>query len=64
MAVAVVSLLSVIAYANSSYSESRFPSVPKLVHSFRSRIRAAAVWTRLMFFIMPLVFVVSIARAG
>ncbi|GAA5843656.1 hypothetical protein JCM3766R1_007199 [Sporobolomyces carnicolor] len=41
MAVAAVSLLSVIAYANSSY-----------------------MWTRLMFFIMPLVFVVSIARAG
>ncbi|GAA6024179.1 hypothetical protein JCM11491_006671 [Sporobolomyces phaffii] len=41
MAVAAVSLLSVIAYANSSY-----------------------MWTRLLFFIMPLVFIVSIARAG
>ncbi|GAA5904662.1 uncharacterized protein JCM6883_003860 [Sporobolomyces salmoneus] len=41
MAVAAVSLLSMIAYANSSY-----------------------MWTRLLFFIMPLVFIVSIARAG
>ncbi|GAA5884396.1 hypothetical protein JCM16303_003669 [Sporobolomyces ruberrimus] len=41
MAVAALSLLSVIAYSNSSY-----------------------MWTRLLFFLMPLVFIVSIARAG
>ncbi|GAA5844841.1 hypothetical protein JCM5353_006404 [Sporobolomyces roseus] len=41
MAIAALSILSLIAYSNSSY-----------------------MWTRLLFFLMPLVFIVSIARAG
>ena len=63
MAIAALSILSLIAYSNSSYSE-WFNSLIQRKKCWLNDKGLFAVWTRLLFFLMPLVFIVSIARAG